>query len=48
MIREILDVLGLSSVSNDLAFAVGSLWLWWLIHHIFDFVLTLIKSNKRR
>lgn len=48
MIREILDVLGLSSVSNDLAFAAGTLWLWWLIHNMFDFVLTLIKSNKRR
>lgn len=45
MINEILSVLGLSSVGSDLAFAVGSLWLWFLFREVFDFVITLIKKN---
>lgn len=45
MINEILSVLGLSSVGGDLAFAVGSLWLWFLFREVFDFVITLIKKN---
>lgn len=45
MINDILSVLGLSSVGSDLAFAVGSLWLWFLFREIFDFVINLIKKK---
>ncbi len=45
MINDILSVLGLSSVNADLAFVVGSLWLWFLIREVFDFVVTLIKKR---
>lgn len=45
MINDILSALGLTSVGSDLAFAVGSLWLWFLFREIFDFVITLIKSK---
>lgn len=46
MINEILSVLGLPSVGSDLAFAVGSLWLWYMFNVLFDAVIDLIKGKN--